>query len=425
MSSHSVEELKSTSDTISPTTEKEELELNPAPDGGFRAWLVAAGGSCIFFAALGFANSFGVFEEYYLTHQLKGQSTDKIAWIGSVASCFQFTAGAIGGPLFDRFGAWVIRPCAVLYIFSIMMTSLCKEYWQFMLAQGVLMGISMGLIQFPAMAAVIQFFDKKRAAALGVVVAGSSIGGVVMPIAMSKMLNGTSLGFGWSVRIIGFILIPLLGFSCIAVTSRLPPRQSAFFMIEPFKDPRFNLVIGALFFMFIGMLAPLFYIPTYAVSRGMDSTMASYLLAILNAASTFGRIIPGVLADKFGRLNVFTIGGIVTGIVIFCLNLPTSTAALVVYSIAVGFSSGTIISGASSAFTVCIKRLQDAGTYLGMGIAVASVAALIGPPINGALISHYGGYAQMSYFSGAMTIVGGLLALGAKATTPEGIFGKI
>jgi hypothetical protein len=36
----------------------------------------------------------------------------------------------------------------------------------------------------------------------------------------------------------------------------------------------------------------------------MDATLASYLLAIINAASTFGRVIPGVLADKFGRLNI-------------------------------------------------------------------------------------------------------------------------
>lgn len=294
-----------------------------------------------------------------------------------------------------------------------------------MLAQGVLMGITMGLIQFPCMAAVMQYFDKKRAAALGLVVSGSSIGGVVIPIALSKMLNGTELGFGWSVRIIGFILIPLLGFSCMTVRSRLPPRKTTWFIGAAFKDPRFSLIVAALFFMFIGMLAPLFYIPTYAVSRGMDAALASYLLAIVNAASTFGRIIPGVLADKFGRLNVFTIGGIATGIVVFCLNEAKSTAALIVYSIAVGFSSGTIISGGSAAFAICIKNPQDSGTYLGMGIGVSSIAALIGPPVNGALVDGYGGFLQMSIFSGVMCVIGGFVALAAKAVTPQGVLGRI
>ncbi|KAJ6093418.1 hypothetical protein N7486_008707 [Penicillium sp. IBT 16267x] len=298
------------SDKAYSTSEETSLETTPdAPDSGLKSWLAAVGGSYIFFAALGFANAFGVFEEYYLSHQLIGKSADDVAWIGSLASCLQFAAGEISGLLFYRYGAWVIRPTAVLYIIAIMMTSLCKEYWQFILAQGILMGSAIGLIQFPTMAAVTQYFDKKIAAALGAVVAGSSIGGVVMPIALSKMLNSTTLGFGWSGRIIGFILIPILAFSCITVTARLPPRKSAFLMAAPFKNFQFCLITAAMFFMFIAMFAPLFYLPTYAVSRGMDATLASYLLAILNAASTFGRIIPGVLADKFGRLNIFMFGG--------------------------------------------------------------------------------------------------------------------
>lgn len=77
------------------------------PDGGLQAWLVAAGGACIFFSCLGFANSFGVLQEYYMTHQLRGESADKVAWIGSMSTFIQFAAGAIGGPMFDRFGVKV------------------------------------------------------------------------------------------------------------------------------------------------------------------------------------------------------------------------------------------------------------------------------------------------------------------------------
>lgn len=82
-------------------------DLDKAPDGGLRAWLTTAGTACTFFAALGFANSFGVFEEYYLSHQLKDEPADKIAWIGSLSAFLQFATGAVGGPLFDRYGAWV------------------------------------------------------------------------------------------------------------------------------------------------------------------------------------------------------------------------------------------------------------------------------------------------------------------------------
>ncbi|RYP13808.1 hypothetical protein DL767_010587 [Monosporascus sp. MG133] len=395
------------------TTEtNDDSKLNPAPDGGIEAWLVAAGGSALFFCCLGFSNSFGSFAEYYLRHQLIGDSPDKIAWIGSLSAFLQFAAGM------------VIRPAAILYIFAMMMLSLCKEYWQIMLVQGVLMGISMGLLQFPAFAAVSQYFDKKRATALGVVVSGSSIGGIIIPILVSKLLNGTALGFGWSVRIIGFLVMPFLAFACIAVKARLPPRTTTFWIMSAYRESTFVVLIIALFFIFIGMFTPLFYIPTYAVSRGMNSILAGYLLAILNAASTFGRIIPGVLADKYGRLNMFSSGAIVTGVVIFCMNSATSNAALIVYAIAFGFVSGTIISGASAAFSLCPKDAGDIGTYLGMGMSISALGGLIGPPVNGAFINHYHSFFEVSMFSGAMCLFGGFIALMAKFTKPEGFFGR-
>lgn len=86
----------------------------PPPDGGFRAWLVAAGAFAAFFACLGFSNSFGVMAEYYLEHQLRERSADDIAWIGSLATFLQFFSGMLGGPLFDRFGTKVCLLCLIL-----------------------------------------------------------------------------------------------------------------------------------------------------------------------------------------------------------------------------------------------------------------------------------------------------------------------
>lgn len=78
-----------------------------APDGGLKAWLCALGAFCVFFAGLGFVNSNGIFIEYYLSHQLKDRSADDVAWIGSLSNFIQFGSGIVGGPLFDRYGAWV------------------------------------------------------------------------------------------------------------------------------------------------------------------------------------------------------------------------------------------------------------------------------------------------------------------------------
>ncbi|KAL4728077.1 hypothetical protein ACLX1H_004797 [Fusarium chlamydosporum] len=420
-------QIKPTPPTDSSLVSEERADPNfsIAPDGGLHAWLVAAGAACIFFSCLGFANSFGVLQEYYMSHQLQGHSADSIAWIGSVATFIQFAAGALSGPLFDRYGSWIIRPAAVMYVFATMMTSLCTKYWHFMLAQGVLMGGAMAFLQIPAFAAVSQYFEKKKAAAFGLAVSGSSIGGIVFPIALSKMLNDSSLGFGWSIRIMGFVMIPFMSFSCITVRPRLPSRNTAFLRVDAFKDPLYLLITSSLFFLFIGMFAPLFFIPTYAVSRGVNPTLASYFLAITNAASTFGRIVPGILADKYGRLNMYSLGGLCTGVVILCMNEAKTTAALVVYAAAFGFTSGTIISGVSAAFTLVVKDPREGGAYMGMGLAVSSFAALIGPPVNGALVDRYGGFFEVSIFSGVVCLFGGCLAVCAKTRTVEGILGRV
>jgi multisubunit Na+/H+ antiporter MnhB subunit len=83
------------------------LQFEAAPDGGLQAWLVVTGAAFVFFCGLGYNNSFGVFQEYFISHQLQHKSPDDISWIGSLSSFLQLGAGLVGGPLFDRYGAMV------------------------------------------------------------------------------------------------------------------------------------------------------------------------------------------------------------------------------------------------------------------------------------------------------------------------------
>lgn len=82
-------------------------DISEAPEGGLRAWLVVVGSGFVFFSCLGFVNTFGVFQQYYMSHQLRNHTADNIAWIGALMAFVQSGAGAITGSLFDRFGARV------------------------------------------------------------------------------------------------------------------------------------------------------------------------------------------------------------------------------------------------------------------------------------------------------------------------------
>lgn len=113
-----------------------------------------------------------------------------------------------------------------------------------------------------------------------------------------------------------------------------------------------------------------------------------------------------------------------TGIVIFCFNQATSNASIILYAVAFGFVSGTIISGASAAISLFAKDARDVGTYMGMGMALASFGVLVGPPVNGAFVRTYGNFLEVSVFSGAMCLFGGILALSVKPMMSQGILGR-
>lgn len=51
-------------------------------------------------------------------------------------------------------------------------------------------------------------------------------------------------------------------------------------------------------FMVSAAYVPLFYIGDYALALGVESSMATYVLAIMNCASLLGRLPPSILADK-------------------------------------------------------------------------------------------------------------------------------
>ena len=83
-----------------------------------------------------------------------------------------------------------------------------------------------------------------------------------------------------------------------------------------FKKPAYSFYVAslvintlALFNVRNNVLQPLngsynFQVFTYltisAVGQGVNADMAFYLLAIANATSTLGRVISGLLADRFG-----------------------------------------------------------------------------------------------------------------------------
>ena len=137
-----------------------------------------------------------------------------------------------------------------------MMVSLGTQYKQLVLAQGVLFGIACGMIVTPVVLTVGQCLITKRALAMGVVASGAFIGGIIFSIALNHLLSNASMGFGWRIRIIGFIVLELLTIACAVVKEHLPRR---FFIAEAFRSFPYIFTTLGFFFSLLGFWTPVFY----------------------------------------------------------------------------------------------------------------------------------------------------------------------
>lgn len=94
-----------------------------------------------------------------------------------------------------------------------------------------------------------------------------------------------------------------------------------------------------------GIYTPFTYITGFASDNSAISpSIGPYLLPIINAASTFGRIGPAFVADEFGRFNTIIPCLLSTAVLIIAWPACTTTASVIVFAILFGFFSGVYVS---------------------------------------------------------------------------------
>ncbi|MCJ1428107.1 hypothetical protein MMC29_006015 [Sticta canariensis] len=398
------------------------------PEGGAAAWLTVAGSSACLFVSFGWINCVGVFQEYYQTHQLAQYSPSDIAWIPALQLFFMLFGGPFVGKIFDDYGPRYLLACGtVLHVLGLMMASISTKYYQFLLSQAICSAIGASLVFYPAFTCVSTWFLAKRGAALGLVAAGSSLGGVILPIMVVHLIP--EVGFGWAMRICAFLILALLIFANLTVRSRIAPTKRPFdpmAFVRPLSEPTFLLLTGAIFFFYWGMFIPFTFIVEEARSHGMSEQLANYLVPILNGASIFGRTVPNAIADKVGRFNVMIVMSTFTTVLLLGLWLPaTGNAPLIVFAALFGIGSGAGI-GLTPALCAGISPIKDIGVRTGTIFAISSIAALTGSPLGGRIITDSkGDFKNTTIFAGISCAVGSVLFIAARIVVGGVKMGKV
>lgn len=388
-------------------------DIGPPPEGGREAWLCVSGAFFVLFCIFGFATSFGQLKIYYLENQLKGYSESEVAWISSVQTFLIFACSIFSGRYFDSHGTRVLLLSgSVLFVGSLIGIAFCHNYWQLMLAHAGI-GFSGAILYSPSTAVPGHWFLHKRSTAVGIVVCGSGLAGVIYPIMIKRLIE--LLNFRDALLIIAGMNAALMAFACFTMKARLPPRTPPPLkaLLGPWSEPRYScLVIGSCFIM-TNWLSPYFNAPVYATSNNTSSAIASYSIAILQAGSFLGRALGGVMADQFGVWNMFTSFGLVAAISLFAFwtARPMPDAVVIIGLLGYGIGSGgwvTLVAASCGA----ISPVREFGMRLGMLWSLSSLGIIAGPVICGVLInSNDGGYTYAAIFCAMTTLIGIVVCL--------------
>jgi MFS family permease len=167
------------------------------------------------------------------------------------------------------------------------------------------------------------------------------------------------------------------------------PRESARSLV---------LLLLAIFFWFVGYNAVETFFSSYGVTTlGVSESTSTMVLSAAYIAFIAFAIPSGFIAGRFGRKRT-----IITGLAIFAVLLViaffTPVVPVVIALLAVGGLAWSLVNINSLPMVVDISPSEETlGTYTGLYYIAGTLAAVVGPILNGWVIDMAGGNYNMIF----------------------------
>ena len=389
----------------------------------FYGWIIVGIAFLIMSVAYAVYFSFPIFYVPILTEF--GWSRAGTALIFSIGYIVYGFGSAMGGAVLDRFGpSKSFTIATVVMAIGLVGCSKASEIWQFYLFWGGFVALGVAMVGFvPCIALISNWFNYRRATAIGIAQAGGRECFIVTPLIQYAVLT-----LGWRstflvltaaavVLIIGstqFLqhspkdmgLLPDGEPGAGGKKKTVDRRKNRYTvdrewtainwtLLRGLKEYRFWALFGTLGAIGTGYGVAMTHQIAFVVDVGFTAMFASFLLLIFGILSMVGRFC-GFISDYIGREPAFTIGccGVVVSLMMLLLTKDTSRVwMLYVYAICFGFFSG-LNSPSYASSAADIFEGKHFGAILG--------ATNIGYGFGNSLGAWFGGYAFDkfgSYFS--------------------------
>ena len=338
----------------------------------------------------------------------------------SFAMTINFLVMAFGsfgwGAASDRWGARVVTLCgAVLLGAALTLASRSGSLGAFQLTFGVLVGLAASAFFAPMIATVTGWFETRRNLAVSLVSAGMGMA----PLTISPFASWLITHHGWRAAMfwIGImawvLLIPAALFvrrppvaSAGDATAR-PARPDKSEVGRALSSPQF-LVLGFTFMLCcMAHSGPIFHVVSYAMYCGLGPMAAVSVYSVEGLAGLGGRVVVGLLADRFGAKRVLIVT-LVTQAVAIAAYLRVNQLAefytlAVIFGVAYGGGMPLYASLARDYFGQHIM-----GTVFGAATMLSSLGMALGPVAGGWVFDTFHNYAWL-YIASAAVAVGAVL----------------
>jgi len=375
-------------------------------------WIVVGCSFLVLFVSQGMTlGGLQVFDEKLINHlsEVSGEPISLGAFKGGLSVMF-LTAGLFGmvaGVLCDKVGPrkLIFTGLALLavgnYLYSNVQT-LQGVYWISFLYGIVLVLCGLMINVY----LVSSWFTKKRGLAIGLVLAGTSLGNAVFP-----KLNGWLLQtmewqtvFTW-IAWVPALIIPVLFFFLKDSPSTQGgddhasadlPQLSGYSLKEALLSRNFWIVAIIAMCTFYGILAMSGHTYLFFRGQGYAEATAAWAVSIVFLGGLIGKLLSGYLAESFGRKRVLPIGLLMmlTGIAAMVTAIVFASTLLAWGGLVLfGFGWGGIYT-LIQVLAADLFGMLALGKILGAINILDTIGGAAGPIVTGIMVDRTQGYLQ-------------------------------
>jgi MFS family permease len=329
--------------------------------------------------------------------------------------CFGF-GGILMGRLSDRFGIAVpVVGGAITLGLGYAAASQATSLWQFVLAQGVLVGVASSVTFAPLIADTSLWFSRRRGMAVAIIASGSYVAGTAWPPIVQHFIESE----GWRRTYLGIALFCVLSMVplALALRKRSPltettPRAA---QVESWSSRPLGMSPAALQAVLlvaglsccVAMSMPQVHIVAYSGDLGHGAARGAQMLSLMLGFGVVSRLASGWICDRIGGRRTLLLGSALQAFALVLFLLFDGLASLYIVSALFGLFQGGIVP----AYAVIVREFfppGEAGVRVGAVLMATVFGMALGGWMSGVIFDLTGSY-EAAFMNG---LVWNLLNLG-------------